>query len=254
MTQGLSRTLGQRMSLVQRFGQGRGLVAQNMDGMKTVGREIDYLLQAAGGSSGTSVPETLGAGGGGGAGQLKYGRIRLSVGTPIVVRVGQPGGGPGANGGDSVIGPLVALGGGGGGSNESPGKNGGNGGGGSNGTGTIPGGVGSDHDGGAGSGSTPGGGGGTAANGTTGDFGGGAGTTHSIGGSPQVYGAGGSWGQGTSPAPGSGGGNNGENGRKGVVIFSYLTKAMLAVGGVRTTNEDRTIHTFDSDGTFVILA
>jgi hypothetical protein len=219
------------------------------------GGSVEVLVVGGGGGGGGSS-----YGSGGGAGGLIYtNALPLGDGSNVTVTVGGGGaaGSTGANGNNSVFGPLIALGGGGGGPNSN--SNGGNGGSGGGAYGTFSGTVGaglqpSSASGGFGnSGGKPatasgGGGGGAGFAGNGG--GGGDGRAYSICGTGSVYYAGGGAGAGTtttslggggnsvasgSPAtagaPNSGGGGGGGwnaaggKGGSGIVIVRYLLSA-----------------------------
>lgn len=199
-------------------------------------------------------------------------------------------GGDGAN--SSLAALVVSTGGGGGGgSNSVNGRAGGSGGGASatqgGGTGTIgAGSAGQGNNGGLGavSGVASGGGGGGAgavganAVGQTGGNGG-TGTASSISGASVTYAGGGGAGANTAGSGGAGGGGNGNNagngsagtanrgggggggyggsftggvGGSGIVVVSYPTGSLSAVGGVITTSGGNTIHTFTSSADFVV--
>ena len=86
---------------------------------------VEYLVVAGGGGGGGSA----GVGGGGGAGGLLQGIVPITAGSSITVTVGGAGTGSPTNGGNSVFGNIIAIGGGAGAPVYSVGSNGGSGGG-----------------------------------------------------------------------------------------------------------------------------
>lgn len=192
----------------------------------------------------------------------------------------------------SIATVATATGGGGGGAVAiSAGKNGGSGGGGASATETAggTGDVGEGNNGGTGfeaaTGESGGGGGGAGAVGANASNNvggnGGNGVASSISGTSVTYGGGGGGGSdgtpgtggtggggngtsgsdltfsnGTDGLGGGGGGNFGDNpggsGGRGVVIISYTTGTMSAIGGTITFAAGKTIHTFVRDGTFTV--
>lgn len=209
---------------------------------------VDYLVVAGGGAGGREDYGS-GIGGGGGAGGLRCtvgatggggsleSPLALTANTLYPVVVGAGGvfsitGGRGANGGNSMFGPIVSIGGGGGAGGEGggwtyKGQNGGSGGGGQGGTtsnvygggNSSTGGSGTANQGFAGGNSIGGSGGGTGGGGGAGEAGntnggaqGGDGVTTSISGSSVTYaGGGGGALYGTASAGGAGGGGTGAN-------------------------------------------
>jgi hypothetical protein len=241
-------------------------------------QSVQYLIIAGGGGGG-QTGQSAGPGGGGGGG-LVPGICPISPGTyAVVVGAGGNTGYPGSNGSNSSFNSITATGGGYGNSSTlySPG-NGGSGGGGSSsfggaGTGT----AGQGYDGGSATGAAGGGGGGAGAIGqsapgfqTPGN--GGDGLQSAISGTLTYYAGGGggySSNSGTAANGGQGGGGNGlvngtantgggggasGNGGSGVVILSYPTGLISATGGTMTTSGGMTIHTFTSNGNFVVAS
>lgn len=221
---------------------------------------------------------TVGAGGAGGDGATS---VRGSTGSNSVFTgiATATGGGGGGSGGGSTSPGLAGGSGGGGGSDGTV----------TGGLGT----VGQGKDGGAGRTAATkagGGGGGATAVGAAAASGvggaGGAGTASSISGASVTYAGGGGGGSvggaGTAGAGGAGGGgaggaevdgtigtvtlgggggggggsapSNGALGGSGVVIISYTTNSISAIGGAITTSGGNTIHTFTSNGTFTVLS
>lgn len=93
----------------------------------------------------------------------------------------------------------------------------------------------------------------------------GAGGIVSAGGKGQYWGYPGSAGDGRTPGSGGGGASNfgpynedspsfgpGGSGANGIVYIAYPTNSLSAIGGTVTYNGGYTIHTFTSNGTFVI--
>ncbi len=95
-----------------------------------------------------------------------------------------------------------------------------------------------------------GGGGGTGAGGAGGNGGGGAGATNGLtptSGTANTGGGGGGSGDSNSSAVTAGAGGS------GVVVISYTTGSMIATGGAITTYGTKTVHTFNSSGTFTVI-
>jgi len=242
------------------------------------GITLRLLVVAGGGGGGGSV------GGGGGAGGLRAGTMSVEAGSyPVVVGAAGAGGtgsNQGGDGGASSVFGLTAVGGGGGGGyggfgTTGTGRSGGSGGGGgaSNGGGQNPGGAGTTDQGFAGAignattnqnGGGGGGAGGTPSAGTT-TFG--PGVSNDISGSSLPYSRGGAGGgfniaAGTPASPlspgdgGRGGGSSratsdGTAGQAGIVVIRYAGAAR-ATGGTITTVGGDTVHTFTTNGTFVL--
>ncbi|MBL0320486.1 MAG: hypothetical protein IPP74_14520 [Alphaproteobacteria bacterium] len=198
---------------------------------------------------GSIVTSTGGGGGGSGDPSASAGNINGQNG-------GSGGGGGGANatngtggtagtggnaGGTGRVAATVAGGGGGGAGAVGGNAASGVGGAGGNGTASSISGVSVTYGGGGGGGSTgAAGAGGTGGGGAGGDGGGSSGTNGTDG----LGGGGGGVGAGT----GTGG-----TGGDGVVIISYTTGAMFAIGGTVTTAGGNTIHTFTESGTFRVI-
>jgi len=222
------------------------------------------LVVAGGGHLANKTPD--GCGGGGAGGLLYDASHTINTSTAYTVTVGTAGTAYN-NGTDSVFDTITASGG---------GKGGGNGGSGGGGdfdaaAGTGTGGQGNNGGTGHNAGSVISGGGGGGAryagsNGfDNGSFGfggtGGTGLSNSISGSSVTYAGGGggagqnenngaNYGGGTSAYGGGGGGNGTVAAQNGVVILSYTTGALTALGGTITTSGGNTIHTFTTSGTF----
>lgn len=215
--------------------------------------QVDYLVQAPGGSPGSSAT-TLVAGGGGGAGGLLTGSLflfknninyQVIIGNPGTASAVQVAGQNGEN--NSIIGGVlnvVAIGGGGGGISSTAGKNGGSGGGAGHlssvaGSGTM----GQGNSGALGQGTSGsvgiGGGGGGAGSAGSGKFGGSGsiwldgvyygegGTVDRLGDNPSIYGMGGN----------SYRSQRGNDGRYGTVIIRYPgtgSQMILSGSGVTT--------------------
>jgi RHS repeat-associated protein len=254
--------------------------------METV--SLDYLIVAGGGGGGNADSDDVSGGGGGGGGMLE-GTLN-AIPANYIVTIGSGGagdvddGGKGQQGGNSSAFLITAAGGGGGGSmwNEVGGQGGSGGGG-----GTYWGGGGSSitgqgHNGGVADGTYGGGGGGAGVAGSGRN--GGNGATSSISGAAIVYAGGGGGGvggywlnapgsggtgggatgggmgstapSGTDGLGGGGGGGgatgNGGDGGDGVVIISYPTGSLTAIGGTISTTSSTTIHTFTTSGVFSI--
>jgi len=207
---------------------------------------VDYLILGGGGGRGAGGG---GDAGGGAGGLLQGSSYTLPVGTHAIV-VGATGA-TSTNGGDSSFNGLTAIGGGAGGDAGAGADNGnsggsGGGGGGSSGFGSSgvggAGTVGQGYAGGNGV-DTQGGGGGGGAGGVGKDAGppfdgaGGPGVSSSITGSAVIYGA---------------GADRTLSAAAGIVIIRYLTGTANATGGTITTSGSYTIHTFTSNGNFVV--
>lgn len=235
-------------------------------------------VSGGGGGAGGVVADTLTG--------IAEGSYAITVGAGGAAGTGGVSATNGDNGADSSFAAsVVATGGGGGGSSAEAPTVGGSGGGGAN---NAPGAAGTAGQGNAGGESdnsgVKGGGGGGGAGAVGGDGtaavggAGGAGTSSSISGSAVNYGGGGGGGgsassggaggggggaatgnatAGTANTGGGGGGGgttngNGGAGGSGVVIISYTTGSMNATGGTISTAGGKTIHTFNSSGTFTI--
>lgn len=220
---------------------------------------------------------------------LEAGTYAITLGTGGAG--GGPSALPGVSGTDSTISDLVtAVGGGGGGiANDDDGLPGGSGGGAVNGGTGGAGVAGQGFDGGDGTGQDASGGGGASEAGHVGSSGvagaGGDGITSSISGSAVAYGGGGGGGGKSGGTPGAGGaggggagGSNsdgadgtanrgggggggyeqngaeyaGGDGGSGIAIFSYPTGSVTATGGTITTSGGNTIHTFTTNGNFIV--
>ena len=215
---------------------------------------VDYLVVGGGGGAGGSEGNYT-AGGGGGAGAYRYATSQtLAAGTHSIT-VGAGGtGGPnydidGTNGGNSILGSIIANGGGYGGSySSSPGDsaNGSGGGGGvSEGSERRDGGLSGAYGNNGGAGSTYGGWGSKAAGGGGGSGGaggnhsgstggaGGAGTANSITGSSQTYASGGG---GAGHGTGGAGGTNAANGASGEANGINATANFGGGGGGSAVN------------------
>ncbi len=190
---------------------------------------VEYLAVGGGGGGGTSTSFSTAGSGGGGAGGMVEGTLGISQASYDVQvgdggATGSPGNNPGANGGNSLLGPVTALGGGGGAGGNMNGRDGGSGGGGrgnstSGGAAQQPastsGGLGNPGGTGGGAQGAGGGGGAGAAGGNTSnnDGGaGGAGWASSITGSELHYAGGGGGGGRIDGTPGSGGIGGGGDG------------------------------------------
>lgn len=228
-----------------------------------------------------SYAVTVGAGGAGGVGALGSGPVGAS-GTSTIIGAIVTSTGGGGGGGDTALNGVAGGSGGGGGTDTvtagtgAAGATGGNAGGNaSSSTASSPAGTG-----GGGGGANAAGANAVAANGGAG----GAGIASSITGASVTYGGGGGGGvggvggaggggagggpsqggtAGTANTGGGGGGAAGNGafatatggaGGSGVAIISYVTGAMVAVGGTVTTAGGNTIHTFNTSGTFRVLS
>jgi hypothetical protein len=198
---------------------------------------IELLIVGGGGGGGYCKLSDGGGGGGGAGGLIYYSSYPVSAGTKYSLSVGVGGNGStttdgsanGTNGGNSLFGPLVAIGGGGGGSTQSPSTMavGGSGGGAGSDSGNDTGGFGTAGQGNNGGNNNTGqvgaGGGGAGAVGTSVTAGtdvpnGGIGLAYSITGTSTFYAGGGGGGKfaGGSGNAGTGGLGGGGNGGKGV--------------------------------------
>lgn len=250
----------------------------------------NVLVVAGGGSGGSSGPGNGGAGGGGAGGLLYNSGYTLKKGDVIPVTVGAGGASVvgtsiiGLQGGSSIFGNMVAIGGGGGG-RAAPGTGGttGGSGGGAGFVGystTVVGSAGTAGQGNAGgivysnnNGSGGGGAGGRGGNtdpayiGSAGGVGGlgGIGLTFTISGSAVTYARGGDGATNTVQSGAANTGNGGSAGAysaatasgaggSGIVIVAYPTGSMTATGGTITTSGGMTIHTFTSSGTFTVVS
>lgn len=257
---------------------------------------IKSLVVAGGGGGGggsTNNAHKPGAGGAGGyiansAFVVTEGAYTITVGAGGAGGVGPVSAQDGNNGGNSVFGSQIAIGGGGGGVGANGGSGGSNAGLGTSGQGNN--GV-------DGISNSSGGGGGASGNGGTGTTTvagpGGAGITNDISGASVAYAGGGGGGcskgntcitggsatagGGAGAANGSGShatantgggggsaswngsvGGSGGNGGSGIVIISYATDGSDGVsntstGGTITTSGNQTIHTFTTSGTFTVV-
>ena len=242
--------------------------------------KVNALIVAGGGGGGAGGV----AGGGGAGGYQTLTDVSVSPGAfSVIVGAGGAGGGTGGigtQGKNSVFLGTTAIGGGyGAATGTVNGGNGGSGGGGSSVGGPGTGGTGSQgNNGGAASATSGGGGGGAGAVGGAGGVNvggnGGNGLANSISGSSVTYAGGGGGNAGVTPGSGGTGGGGGPstsgtantgggggawdgtgtagNGGSGIVIVSYVTGNVVATGGTITTSGDMTIHTFTSNGTFVV--
>lgn len=235
--------------------------------------EADFLIAGGGGGGGSAVIGSTGQGGPGGAGRLLLGVVRLLVGSyPIVVGAGASarpaGSNNGLNGGASSAFGFNLPGGGGGGTPTQNGRDGGSGGGGGStdsGGGTVGGAAvpGTPV---AGSGFAGGGGAFGGTRGLGGGAGGpanafvdpGPGVVSSISGAPVEYCKGGPAGP-QPTTPGSGGRSShgsgtatGSPGLDGVVIVAYRGPPR-GTGGAITSAGGKTIHTFTTNGTLVLV-
>lgn len=257
--------------------------------LTTTSTTFNYLVVAGGGGGASGGTVSVSPGGGGGAGGMLAGTTTFAPDT-YAITVGNGGTGAttsatgtaGGNGGNSSIAALfVATGGGGGAPTALDGAAGGSGGGGggreggasgtNGGAGTVGqgnnGGGQTSNQAGAGGGGGAGGVGGSTSNQTGGTAG--PGTANSISGASVTYAVGGVGGSGnlvgngaagtTNRGNGGGGGNissptayNGGAGGSGVVVISYPTGTVTATGGTITTSGGNTIHTFTSNGNFVV--
>jgi hypothetical protein len=248
---------------------------------------IDYLVVGGGGGGGF---DGAGGGGGGqvkmGSTTLSSGTFTVTIGNGGANATSY--GSQASNGGTTTLSlptPIVSIGGGGGGSKGANGATGGNGGGGGHSNYVGAAGAVGGFAGGNANGDGGGGGGGAGTAGATGSAGrnGGNGVSSSISGSATYYGGGGGGGSygnsgiglgglggagrgglGLSPLAtagaantgGGGGGageavnNPGKSGGSGVVIVRYAG-AQNGTGGIITTAGGFTIHTFNSNGSFV---
>jgi hypothetical protein len=219
---------------------------------KIMSLKIKTLLVGGGGGYGGGTSETFFSAGGGGA-ETIYNSDFTVTATSYAIVVGTGGssgssGNPGGTGVSSTFSSLTARGGQGGQLNST---------GGNNGAGTYTGGT--YHV----SSGASGGGAGAGANGVAGTSGkggnGGIGLAYTITGS-SVYYAGGGGGRypgndGTNGLGdyGRGGNPSSANGQKGVVIISYVTADFgVCTGGTKTTDGLNTVHTFTSNGNFVV--
>ena len=204
---------------------------------------FDTLIAYGGGGGGCQSPGVNGASGGGAGTRAGY-SYAGGIATPP---------GQGYNGGASNCPGSAVAGGGGGGGASAVGQNG-------YGSGTPTNPVGGDggnglansisgasvyySGGGGGWGTIPGGGGGgdggLGGGGHGGDF---YGNPYALPGTPNTGGGGGGSGNSTYP---------GANGGSGIVIISYPTGYITALGGTITTSGGNTIHTFTADGTFEV--
>ncbi len=245
-------------------------------------------LVVGGGASGGVSDTSNGGAGGGGAGGYAYdpthivapGSYSITIGLGGATKTGAGNNGAsGNNGSDTIFDTITAKGGGGGGgSNSNNAQQGGSGGGGGNynagatalGSQGFAGGSSANNDGrfdGAGGGGSSAVGGDTIN--TAGGAGqGGAGTSNSISGSPVTYATGGSGGVNGGGSkvdgvnPGDGGNGNNYNtgpgaGYKGIVVIAYPINGSTGVstdstGGTITQSGGYQIHTFTTDGTFVM--
>lgn len=250
----------------------------------TPSQAVSYLAVGGGGAGG--VGNASSGGGGGGAGEVKTGSVAV---TPQVytITVGAGGtgntGAAGGTGANTTALGITSTGGGGGAGTGAP-TSGGSGGGGNNGqAGAAASGNGSAGGTGANPGGAGGGGGASAVGqsvvGSNNGGNGGNGISNSISGSSVTYGGGGGGGEriggvvgnggtggggaggsvaGSANTGGGGGGGTGAggvaggNGGTGLVIISYPTGSLTAIGGVITTSGGNTIHTFNSTGSFTV--
>jgi len=252
------------------------------------------VIGGGGGGGGTYSADNIGGGGGGAGAFLSssisnaIGLYNVIVGSGGAGGFGGSTNNQGSNGSSSTFASATAVGGGGGGGASSI-----NGSSGASGGGAAGGGAGGSatdgFHGGNGGGTAGGGGGGSSIQGsasttTLGGFGG-SGNSSSISGSSVFYCGGGGGGGASSGSGGSGGssiggsggnpptvglsntgsggggttstGSNsvaGASGGSGVVILSYTSTVQLAAGGVITQSSGNFIHTFNSSGTFIVLA
>jgi len=242
-----------------------------------------WVLVVAGGASGSSDGQS----GGGAGGYRENASFSVASGSYSVTVGSGTVDADGVAGNNSIFSSLTATGGGTGGAITTNGVGGGSGGGGGRNANTTGGagtsGQGNNGGGGSTGNNSGGGGGGAGSAGTLGNEGGdgrggdgGAGTSSSISGSSVCRGGGGAgaggFGYGTvscggttgsvfpyaeKPNTGGGGAANGSgrNGQSGVVIIRYTTSALSGfsvTGGTITTSGSDTIHTFTSNGTFLV--
>ena len=259
------------------------------NGRFIIGPSVSVLVVGGGGGGGGS---TGGGGGGGGVIYTATQLASPSNVYDVIVGAGGRVSGNkawGKTGDASSFNGIFAYGGGGGGysadgSSGGTGLGGGSGGGGQNYWGTYVSGGGTPGQGyrggyfGTAAGSGGGGAGGPGGSGSGSNIGGpgGIGLAYSISGFSTYYGGGGGGGNGgvgglggggngadvgaggaANTGGGGGGGwsyasGNGGAGGSGIVIISYPTGSMTAVGGIMTTSGGNTIHTFTGSGTFIV--
>ena len=216
-----------------------------------VGRNADN----SGSNGNSSIFDTITAeGGAGGAGNYQHtgstGTNGSGGGGAIGLAIGGAGGTYGKNGGtgSSWVAPYLSGGGGGGGAGTN-GSNGYAGGGGAGGSGVASSITGV-------SVTRAGGGGGSGGDSNTSNVAGAGGSGGGGAGGLARFDTAGTNGTANTGGGGGGGGsgaviNNG-NGGSGIVILKYLTSSMSATGGTITTSGLYTIHSFTSNGNFVV--
>lgn len=204
------------------------------NGQDSVFGSIVTSTGGGGGGAGdpASAPEIAGKNGGSGGGGGGYSGTSGAGGT----------GTTGGNNGGTGRGTAVVAGGGGGGAGAVGGNaTSGTGGAGGNGTASSISGASVTYGGGGGGGASSGGAGGTGGGGRGGN------------GSDGSNGASGTDGLGGGGGGAGAGNGDGGDGGDGIVIISYATGSMFAIGGTVTAVGGNTIHTFTESGTFRVI-